>query len=389
MKILLLVLASLFVLSNATTYRIPVRKHAEEARVSPQAAMNGLAAKYGAEAPNKGTIVIQDFANTQYYGVISLGSPGQSFKVVLDTGSSNLWVPSKDCGLHCLMKNKFDHSKSATYTKDGRAFSIQYGSGATKGYLSKDKLNFGGALVDQVFAEVTTEPLQWILARFDGILGLAFPNLAVDNVTPPMFELKNQKLIDAVQFSFYLPSDPSETGEMIIGDVDQSKFVGDIAWTKLASANYWTIPFDGLTIGTDSGKMAIAPTAIMDTGTSLIVGPTKDIAVIAGKVGAVQNPTSTGQYMVDCQIIPNMPPIHINFGGQTYTLTPEQYVDTISFMGQSQCVLGFAGMDFPKPMFILGDVFLRNYYSVFDVDNLRFGVAKLAGPSTTTYVATH
>ena len=45
-----------------------------------------------------------------------------------------------------------------------------------------------------------------------------------------MFEMKNQKMIDNAQFSFYLPSDPSETGEMIIGDVDQSKFVGDINW---------------------------------------------------------------------------------------------------------------------------------------------------------------
>lgn len=90
--------------------------------------------------------------------------------------------------------------------------------------------------MDQSFAEVVQEPLSWIISRFDGILGLAFEKLAVDGIEPPMFQLIKKGLIDPV-FSFYLPCDSKETGELIIGGVDQSKFTGDIAWTQLASAD--------------------------------------------------------------------------------------------------------------------------------------------------------
>lgn len=138
----------------------------------------------------------------------------------------------------------------------------------------------------------------------------------------------------------------------------------------------WTIPFEGMSIGSDSGSISMPPTVIMDTGTSLIVGPKETIKLIADKVGAVQNPIMPGQYSVNCHLVSSMPDIHFSFGQKKWTLTAAQYVE--SPFGQDHCILGFAGMDFPKPMFILGDVFLRNYYTVFDIGNERFGIAKLS-----------
>ena len=86
---------------------------------------------------------IKDYANAQYYGSISIGSPPQSFEVIFDTGSSNLWVPKVGC-THCgnpyfgTPKAKYDHIKSTSYQADGKDFEIMYGSGSVSGYFSED-----------------------------------------------------------------------------------------------------------------------------------------------------------------------------------------------------------------------------------------------------------
>lgn len=65
-----------------------------------------------------------DFSDAQYFGPLSIG--GQSFSVVFDTGSSNLWVPSKKCwSIACFVHKTYNSANSKTYKKDGTAISIQ------------------------------------------------------------------------------------------------------------------------------------------------------------------------------------------------------------------------------------------------------------------------
>lgn len=80
---------------------------------------------------------VKDFMNTQYFVEATIGTPAQTFTVVPDTGSSNLWVYSHSCySIPCWYHATYNNAKSSTYKKDGRDFDITYGSGSVKGTVS-------------------------------------------------------------------------------------------------------------------------------------------------------------------------------------------------------------------------------------------------------------
>jgi cathepsin D len=133
--------------ATADFIRIPLNKMPN---MGPeQRLMNNLATpaergmKYAADAASA-PVAIHNYQDAQYYGPITLG--GQDFNVIFDTGSSNLWVPNKNCTntLDCLLKHKYDSSKSSTYQADGRIFKIMYGSGPVSGVLAVDTVTVGG-----------------------------------------------------------------------------------------------------------------------------------------------------------------------------------------------------------------------------------------------------
>merc|ERR1719203_909901 len=105
---------------------------------------------------NGDSVPISDYQNAQYYGPIKVG--GQSFQVIFDTGSANVWVPGKSCSWHtCWFHPRYDATKSSTYKPDGRKYSVQYGSGPVEGTFASDTVTVGDVKVpDQLFAEVSS-----------------------------------------------------------------------------------------------------------------------------------------------------------------------------------------------------------------------------------------
>ncbi|KAJ1470697.1 aspartic peptidase domain-containing protein, partial [Baffinella frigidus] len=238
-----------------------------------------------------GTVPVSNYMDAQYFIEIELGTPPQKFKVVPDTGSSNLWVPSSHCKfteIPCDLHTKYNAALSSTYAANGTEFSIQYGSGACSGFMSDDVLTIGGlAVKGQTFGEVTHEPgIAFIAAKFDGIMGLAFPTIAVGGVTPPFFNMG----LAAPVFAFYL-NRHGEEGELTLGGTDPTHFIGPLAYVPLSSGTYWEFAMDSLMVAGTGGEDLCPASAnchaIADSGTSLLAGPVAAVAKINTLIGAV------------------------------------------------------------------------------------------------------
>lgn len=330
---------------------------------------------------------LRNYKDAQYYGEISIGTPAQKFTVIFDTGSSNLWVPSKKCpwtNIACLLHNKYDSRKSSSYKEDGRKFNITYGSGSMTGFVSKDKVCIAGVCArDQEFAEAMGLPgITFIAAKFDGILGMAYPSISVDNLKPVFNTMLDQGALAQPVFAFWLnrnPDDPTG-GELTLGGMDANRYTPPITWASVTREGYWQFRMDQVRIGHGSGQVQTVCTggcqAIADSGTSLIAGPTADIEKIQLAIGAT--PLIRGEYLVQCDRMDTMPNVSIVINGRKFDLAPRDYVMRISSFGQTICLSGFMGLDMPPrigPLWILGDVFIGRYYSVFDFGQNRVGFA--------------
>lgn len=308
------------------------------------------------------------------FSEITIGSPPQTFKVVLDTGSSNLWVPSVKCGsIACYLHNKYDSGESSTYKANGTEFEIHYGSGSLSGFVSQDTMTIGDLKIkNQDFAEATKEPgLAFAFGRFDGILGLGYDTISVNRMVPPFYNMVNQGIIDEPVFAFYLANEEGES-EAIFGGIDKSHIDGDITYIPLRRKAYWEVDLDSIAYGDEVAELEDTG-VILDTGTSLNILPSSLAELLNKEMGAKRG--YNGQYTVDCSRKSELPDITFELAGYKFPLSADDYILEL----QGSCISTFQGMDFPAPtgpLAILGDAFLRRYYSIYDLGNHRVGVAK-------------
>ncbi|XP_027367478.1 aspartic proteinase-like [Abrus precatorius] len=435
-------------------------------------------------------VALKNYLDAQYYGEIAIGTPPQTFTVIFDTGSSNMWVPSSKCyvSVACYIHARYRSSQSSTYRKNGTFAAIQYGTGAISGFFSYDSVRVGDIVVnDQIFIEATSEPgITFVAAKFDGILGLGFREISKGDAVPVWYNMIEQGLVKDPVFSFWLNRKPEEEegGEIVFGGVDPAHYKGEHTYVPVTRKGYWQFDMgDVLIAGKPTGYCANGCTAIADSGTSLLAGPTNVITVINQAIGASgvvskecrsvveqygqtilelllaeakpkkicsqiglctfdgtrgvsmgiesvvdknerkssggfhdaacsacemavvwmqsqmrQNltqdriinyinelcdkmPNPMGESSVDCDKISSMPIVSFTIGGKVFDLAPPEYILKVGEGPSAQCISGFTALDVPPPtgpLWILGDVFMGRYHTVFDYGNLRVGFAEAA-----------
>lgn len=288
-------------------------------------------------------------------------------------GSSNLWVPSVHCTNYtsspgCKNHNKYNASASSTYFKDGRGLFLPYGSGVVLGYISEDDTRFGGLhLKNASFGEVTVEPGEvWVESPFDGLFGLAFPLLSMPpGVTPPFDKAMKDGLLAKNQFSFYLSSnDGDDTSMLLLGGTDSKYYTGEFTSVPFNGLQfllgYWLITGDSIEVAGKDVGVCSKCALVVDTGTSILTGPPGTIDPLLKAIGNVSS---------DCSNVDSLPTLTFNIASKPFTLEPSFYVlKAPDSNGNMECQLGIEALNPGIPLWILGDPFLRKYYTLFDRD---------------------
>ncbi|KAK2086337.1 hypothetical protein P7K49_035762 [Saguinus oedipus] len=196
------------------------------------------------------SVILTNYMDTQYYGEIGIGTPPQTFKVVFDTGSSNVWVPSSKCSrlyTACVYHKLFDASDSSSYKHNGTELTLRYSTGTVSGFLSQDVITVGGITVTQTFGEVTEMPaLPFMLAEFDGVVGMGFIEQAIGRVTPLFDNIMSQGVLKEDVFSFYYNrNSQSLGGQIVLGGSDPQHYEGNFHYINLIRTGLWQIPMKG------------------------------------------------------------------------------------------------------------------------------------------------
>jgi hypothetical protein len=304
--------------------------------------------------------------NVQWNAQIFVGTPPQPFIVQVDTGSSNLWLPSILCEQYqsCEGHNYFDPGHSSTFYKSSEAMDVAYGDGSYANCtLGKDTVTFGGVAVPNiVFGQCPVVDMGEDYTGYDGLIGMAYQALAQD-LTPPIFQVMFENgLVESGSFSMYLTSE-NEGSMMFLGGVDLDYAAGEFKYFPLIDENYYLIQLDQMYI--EGQYLSQAPTtAIIDSGTTSIAGPQEFFDYMLSLVNS-----KDGTF--DCGLQNVLPTIWLQLHGELFPLAPEHYV----IEQQGTCQLLVDSNDPGVPEFILGDPFIKAYYTEFDYANGRIGFA--------------
>lgn len=352
-----------------------------------------LQTKYGGQKVQKRAtsglnLITNQNADSSFFGSVAIGTPPVSYDVILDTGSADLWVASKECATGCNGIATFDSSTSSTFINSSTPFSIQYGSGEAAGSLGTDVVQMAGfSVTNQIFGVCDQVSSGLLDAPVSGLLGLAWQPLASSEATPlwqtlvaggawnePVMTFQLTRFVNQSSAAVLEPG-----GTFTMGTLNSSLYTGDIDYIDIPSnaVTFWTLPLttlsvQGNSVAVGSGSSAYAA---IDTGTTLVGGPSDVIsnmyAQIPGSAAASGN--YEGYYTYPCDTAIN---VSLSFGGQSWPVSAADF--ELTRTSSNQCLGAFFELTSSSPAWIIGDTFLKNVYSVFRYSPPSVGFATLS-----------
>jgi hypothetical protein len=336
-------------------------------------------------------LLVNQNIDSSYYGSIAIGTPPVAYDVILDTGSADLWVADSSCTSNCQGIQTFDTSTSSSYNNLTEAFSIKYGSGAASGTLATDIVQMAGFQIDkQVFATCDVISSSLLDAPVSGLMGLGWQSLSSSGSTPFWQSLYEANSLDEPLMAFYLTRFVNQTnaqtlepgGVFTLGATNTSLYTGEIEYQNLVSASYWTLTLSNLTVNSNSVTVPSSSQVAIDTGTTLVGGPSAQISELFAQIPGSAPGTGNyqGYYTYPCSTTVN---VALSFGGQSWSISPDDF--KLTKLSSGQCLGAFFEIDSQQQgnsdnqiSWIIGDTFLKNVYSVFRANPASVGFATLA-----------
>jgi hypothetical protein len=343
---------------------------------------------------------MMDYNDMFWLGNITIGTPEQGpYSVNFDTGSADLWVVDKSCGVdprsirtykQCNSTTQFNQALSTSYVPDGRKFGIGYGDGSyAVGFQGIDTVKIADVngtsplvIPNAGFAQAYNVDRFTLGSPMAGILGLGFQCSSTNYVAPPFISAVQQQLVAQSVFSIYLETESSESttvdaapagGTFTFGGLDSTNCGDVVGWSDLTSKQFWQFSYDSINVGKTNVDIN-GGDVISDSGTSLLIGDAAVVKPIAKAVKA--SDSGYGFYVVNCDA--TYKPVTFVINGNSYNLTSSVLTVDVGF-GSNYCL--FAAIPVPGLTrymgidWILGDPFIRQYCAVHDVINERIGFA--------------
>ncbi|KAI5124363.1 hypothetical protein M0805_008968 [Coniferiporia weirii] len=330
-----------------------------------------------------GDIQLENANEFAYLVPLSIG--GQHFEAIFDTGSSDLWIVSSACNDDdCQKIEKYDPTPKLLLSN--APFDLTYLTGAVSGAIGYETIAVGPYVV---FSQAlglanSTRNMGLSTTGTSGVLGLSFPVEASIPVTVGRTLLENifSSLEPPNRFFSYKLSADLVSSSFSIAQIDPvyANREPEISYSPVyasegADYDYWKLPLLSLSVNSNSVSLAFSPSkdprsssplAILDTGTTLILGPTHDVDVFWTAAGGAQK-GADGSWRVRCN---HALTVGLLLGNDTKRTKIILDPSDVSWMpatppSDGWCSGGIQGNDGVfSGDWLLGDIFLRSAYVV-------------------------